>query len=99
VEEDLIPEEDLIERVAVRLNAATVGLVLGFLFGAGLFVATIWLVIKGGPNPGAHLVLLSQFFPGYSVTFTGSILGFVYGFLVGFVTGAVLGAVYNKLAR
>ena len=99
MEEDLIPEEDLIERVAVRLNAATVGLVLGFLFGAGLFVATIWLVIKGGPHPGAHLALLSQFFPGYSVTFLGSILGFVYGFLVGFVTGAVLGAVYNKLAR
>jgi len=97
--QNLVPEEELIERVAVRLNAATVGLVLGFLFGAAIFVATIWLVIKGGPNPGAHLVLLSQFFPGYSVTFPGSILGFVYGFLVGFVTGVVLGAVYNKLAR
>ena len=94
-----VPEEELIERVAVRLNAATVGLVFGFLLGAGLFVATMWLVIKGGPHPGAHLALLSQFFPGYSVTFLGSILGFVYGFLVGFVTGVVLGAVYNKLAR
>jgi hypothetical protein len=97
--EHLVPEEELIERVALRLNAAMVGLVLGFLFAAGLFVATVWLVIKGGPHPGAHLILLSQFFPGYSISFLGAICGSVYGFIVGFVTGAVLGAVYNKLAR
>ena len=81
------------------MNAGLVGVVLGLLCGAVLFLATIWLVIKGGPNPGAHLVLLSQYFPGYSVSFFGSIVGFVYAFLAGLVTGAVLGAVYNKLAR
>ena len=81
------------------MNAGLVGVVLGLLCGAVPFLATIWLVIKGGPNPGAHLVLLSQYFPGYSVSFFGSIVGFVYAFLAGLVTGAVLGAVYNKLAR
>ena len=89
----------MIERVVTRMNAGLVGVVLGLLCGAVLSLATIWLVIKGGPNPGAHLVLLSQYFPGYSVTFFGSIVGFVYAFLAGLVTGAVLGAVYNKLAR
>ena len=95
----MLPEEEIIERVAVRMNATMIGLVLGLLCGTGLFLATVWLVIKGGPNPGAHLVLLGQYFPGYSVTFLGGVLGFIYAFLVGFVTGAVLGAVYNKLAR
>lgn len=92
-------EEEVIERVVVRLNAVLTGIVLGFLCGIGLFLATIWLVIKGGPHPGAHLVLLSQYFPGYSVSVLGSLIGFFYAFLLGFVTGSLLGFIYNKIAR
>jgi hypothetical protein len=55
--------------------------------------------LKGGPNVGAHLSLLSVFFPGYRVTFFGSIIGFCYAFAVGFISGVILGAVYNKFAR
>ncbi len=74
-------------------------MVLGFLLGLGLFLTTNFLVLKGGPNVGAHLGLLGQYFPGYRVTFLGSLIGFVYAFILGFVIGAVLGAVYNKVAR
>ena len=69
------------------------------MFGAGLFLATNFLVIKGGPHVGAHLGLLANFFPGYRVTFFGSIIGFFYMFIVGLIVGMVLGAVYNKIAR
>ena len=72
---------------------------LGFLFGAGLFLATNFLVLKGGPHVGAHLGLLGQFFPGYRVSFWGSIVGFFYMFAAGLMIGVVLGAVYNKIAR
>jgi hypothetical protein len=92
-------EEETITRVVVRMNATMIGLVLGFLCGIALFLATNWLVLKDGPNPGAHLGLLSQYFPGYDVTFVGSLIGFVYAFLAGFLSGAILGAVYNKLAK
>jgi hypothetical protein len=92
-------EEKAIERVVVRLNAALTGVVFGFLCGAGVLLATIWLVIKGGPHPGAHLILLSQYFPGYTVSVVGSLIGFVYAFAIGFLTGAFLGFVYNRLAR
>jgi hypothetical protein len=92
-------EEELITSAVVQLNAAFLGLVAGLLLGFGLFVATIWLVLKGGPHPGAHLRLLSQYFPGYSVTFLGSLVGFLYAFVVGFIGGSVVGIVYNKLAR
>jgi hypothetical protein len=92
-------EEEVIERVIVRLNAVLTGVVLGLLCGIGLFLATIWLVIKGGPHPGVHLILLSQYFPGYSVSVLGSLVGFLYAFLIGFVTGGFLGFVYNRIAR
>ena len=42
----------------------------------GLFIATNWLVIKGGERVGPHLQLLSQYFIGYRVTFLGSFIDF-----------------------
>ncbi len=93
------PEEDRFDKAVILLNAKLLGIVLGFLSGTALFLATNFLVLKGGPHTGAHLSLLASFFPGYRVTFFGSIIGFCYGFLVGFLIGTVLGAVYNKIAR
>jgi len=92
-------EEERLEKAVIRLNAKFLGIVLGFVLGLGLFLATNILVLKGGPVVGPHLALLSQFFPGYRVTFLGSLIGFCYAFVVGFVIGAVLGAVYNKVAQ
>ena len=95
----MYPEEQQLEHAVILLNGKLLGIVLGFLFGAGLFLATNFLVLKGGPHVGAHLGLLSQFFPGYRVTLFGSVVGFCYMFVVGLVMGTVLGAVYNKIAR
>lgn len=95
----MYPEEQQLERAVILLNGRLLGIVLGFLFGAGLFLATNFLVLKGGLHVGAHLGLLGQFFPGYRVSFWGSIVGFLYMFAVGLITGVVLGAVYNKIAR
>ena len=92
-------EEEILEKAVIRLNAKLLGTVLGLILGFGLFAATLILVIRGGPNAGEHLGLLAQFFPGYSITYIGSIVGFLYAFLVGFVIGAVIGSVYNKVAR
>ena len=92
-------EEVLIQKAVVFLNAKLLGIVIGIFMGTGLFLATNFLVLKGGPNVGAHLSLLSVFFPGYRVTFFGSIIGFCYAFAVGFISGVILGAVYNKFAR
>jgi hypothetical protein len=67
--------------------------------GLGLFVATNWLIIKGGEVVGPHLALLGQFLPGYEVTFLGSVIGLAYGLVVGFVLGYGVSALYNHLAR
>ncbi len=82
-----------------RLNARAWGIAIGLLLGGGLFVATILLVAKGGPRVGEHLGLLRIYFPGYSVTPVGSLIGFMYGFVVGYALGRLLGMVYNRLVR
>jgi hypothetical protein len=92
-------EDELIGRAVVRMNAKLMGLVVGLVLGFGLFLATNILVLKGGPVVGPHLALLGQFYPGYAVTFLGSLIGFLYAFATGFVIGAVFGAVYNQIAR
>jgi hypothetical protein len=92
------PNQDL-RRAVARLNQRAWGITLGLLLGGGLFIATNVLVIRGGPVVGPHLSLLGVYFPGYRVTFTGSLVGFVYAFVVGYALGRLIGAVYNRLVR
>ena len=65
--------------------------------GGGVFVMTIWLVIKDGPLVGQHLQLLSNYFPGYSVTWAGAFVGFLYGAVIGGVAGWAVGRIYNRI--
>ena len=90
----MVDEEALLREV-IRLSRNVLGLTLGMLVATGIFLATNILVLKGGPNVGSHLQLLSQYFPGYRVTFGGSFLGAAYGFIVGYINGWVIAAVYN----
>lgn len=91
------PTEVELRRAIQRLNAQAWGIAIGMLSGLGLFVATNVLVLKGGEEVGQHLGLLSQYFPGYSVTFVGSVVGFVYLFVLGYILGRLIGTVYNRL--
>jgi len=91
-------QEHAIRSTVMRLNAQAWGLAFGFLFGLGLFAATMVLVLRGGENVGAHLGLLGVYFPGYSVSILGSFVGFAYAFVVGYVTGRLIGLVYNRVA-
>jgi hypothetical protein len=70
-----------------KLDRIALGVALGAVFGGIVFLATIFLVVKGGPNPGRNLSLLNQYFAGYSVTTTGAFVGLLYAFLTGFVVG------------
>jgi hypothetical protein len=78
-----------------RMHAVATGMATGLICGLGLFIATLWLVIKGGEVVGPHLGLLSQYFIGYSVSWPGSFVGLAYGFLAGFLLGYVTSHIYN----
>lgn len=88
----------LVARTIARLRAGIVAIVTGMVGGFALFAATLWLVIKGGPNVGQHLGLLQAYYPGYTVTWTGSLVGFAYGALTGAVIGWCVAWLYNLLA-
>ena len=90
--------ETLVLVRVVRLNAAIAGVVTGLLAGLALFVATNWLLLKGGPVVGPHLALLGQYFIGYRVSFVGSLIGFAWAFVLGFLVGAAVVTIYNRLA-
>ncbi len=92
-------QEAAVESYLLRLNGRAWGIALGVLFGLALFFATNVLVWQGGENVGQHLGLLRVYFPGYSVSFAGSLIGFVYAFVVGYATGRILCGVYNRTAR
>ena len=92
----VLPEEKLFSGVLLP-NAKVVGLALGVILGLGIFVATNWLVIKGGERVGPHLILLSQYFIGYKVTFLGSLIGAAYGFTLGTICGGLIGWIYNRI--
>jgi len=89
------PEEEKLFRGVLLLNAKVLGLVLGITLALVVFVATNWLVIKGGEHVGRHLQLLSQYFLGYRVSFIGSLIGAAYGFTIGTLCGALIGWIYN----
>ncbi len=89
---------DIDPRVRVlRLDALAQGITTGVICGLAVFVATNWLIVKGGQVVGPNLALLAQFFPGYRVTFVGSLIGFAYAFVTGFVIGLVVCSLYNRL--
>jgi protoporphyrinogen oxidase len=79
--------ERALARVFLKLDGLAFGLSLGTFAGLFLFLATLVLVLKGGDSVGPRLELLSQYFPGYSVTALGSLVGLFYGFITGFTGG------------
>lgn len=96
------PPDEIEPALAVRilrLEAVVQGVAWGLVAGLALFLATNFLVLKGGRVVGPHLSLLRQFFVGYEVTFVGSLIGFAYAFACGFVAGYLVSLVYNRVAR
>jgi len=89
--------EEEISRAVAKMQAGVLAVVCGLIGGLGIFIATVWLLLEGGPQVGAHLQLLSNYFIGYSVTWRGSFVGFFYGALTGGVLGWTIGYIYNKL--
>lgn len=90
-------EEKILKQAVVRLNGHILGFVMGIIGALVIFVATNWLVIKGGEVVGPHLGLLGQFFIGYDVTFVGSLIGAAYGFITGYLSGLLIGWIYNAV--
>jgi hypothetical protein len=93
-------EDQVLVQAFARLKPVALGVAFGSVKGFLLALATAILLIEG-PSPGSagevggHLKLLAHYFPGYSVTPLGALLGLGYGFLSGFVLGVALATLVN----
>ncbi len=89
----------LLDKAAVqlieRIDPVALGVAGGVVCGVLLSLATVVLVLKGGPVVGPNLALLGQYLPGYSVSLRASPLGTVYGGAVGFLAGWTFARVRN----
>ena len=81
-----IPDEVLTQGFA-RIDKFGFATAIGSVSGLLIFLATLWLLIKGGEVIGPNLLLLEQYFIGYSVTIEGAFIGMGYSFLCGFLFG------------
>ncbi len=79
--------EEVLEGAFPKLDPLALGLSLGTVLGAGLMLATWFLLLRGGDASGKTLTLLGQFYPGYTVTAVGGLVGLIYGLLTGFLLG------------
>jgi len=76
------------------LNAKSLGLAGGVLWGITMFILTLLNLYTGYGSMWAALMV--DVYPGYEVTLPGSIIGLIWGFVDGFVGLFLLAWLYNK---
>jgi uncharacterized membrane protein YedE/YeeE len=91
-------ERELVRDAVVRLRSRVMALVFAMVGGAGLFLTTVWHLLREGRREAPNIELLNNYFPGYSVTWPGALLGLAYGAITGAVLGWVVAWVYNRVA-
>jgi protoporphyrinogen oxidase len=93
LEEDVSAEEVVevikksAERVFPKLDAPALGLSLGLMTGVLLAVITLFAWQQGDPGVVTAVELINQFYPGYTVTLLGAVIGFLYAFVTGYLVG------------
>ena len=78
----------------MTLNAKSLGLAGGVLWGVLLLVMTLISVWTG--YGAGFLNAIAGIYPGFSIGYLGSVIGLVYGFVDGFIGLFVLAWLYNK---
>jgi protoporphyrinogen oxidase len=89
-----VPDQIIAETFG-RIDKSAFGIATGCISGLAVFLATLWLVFKGGPIVGPRLELLGQYFFGYTVSIEGAFWGFCHGFLWGFLFGGLFAYLRN----
>lgn len=81
-----------------RMDVVALGVAIGTLLAAALFMMTAILLVKGaapGEPIGAHLGLLGVYLPGYTVSWMGGLIGAVWAWVGGFVVGFIWAVLWN----
>jgi len=89
---------EIVRIAVVRLRARVMALVGAMVGGAGVSLTTVWHVLQRGNLETPDLRLLGNYFPGYTVSWSGACLGLIYGAIGGAVLGWIVAWVYNRVS-
>lgn len=81
------------------VSGMSLGLALGGLAALQLVLTTNWLVLRGTAHLSSNAALLSNYLPGYSVSFAGSLAGGAQLFGFVFISAVLFSAAYNTVAK
>mgnify|MGYP001242648749 CR=1 FL=1 len=84
----------------MTLNIKAFALACGILWGLSLFLVT-WWIIYFEPHvmeENTFLTFIGYFYPGYTVSPLGSIIGLVWAFVDGIIGGAIFAWLYNMIS-
>jgi glycosyltransferase involved in cell wall biosynthesis len=83
-----------------KIDALALGVAVGAVFALGLFSATGILILRPGTHEAKGLLeLLSQFMPGYEVSWRGASIGSLQAFVYGYAFGALFATIRNFSMR
>lgn len=85
-------------QTTLRMSGKHLGLALGGVVSIGLVITTNWLVIRGTADESMNAMLLSNYLPGYTVSFWGSIVGGVQLFFITYIICLIFSWLYNVVA-
>jgi len=80
----------------MKLNKKAFALATGIIWAALILVMTLWVLWRGGGNT---MILLEQFYFGYSISYLGAVIGLIYGFVDGFIGGWLFAWLYNIFVK
>jgi hypothetical protein len=90
--------EGILRAAFARFDVRALGIATGAFAAAAIFVLTAVLLLKAQPPTqavGPHLANLAIALPGYSVSWSGGIIGAVEGFVLGYLVGIVFAMGWN----
>lgn len=90
-----VPAERVLEVVFAKLDPVALGAAIGVVGGLFLFLTTALLILKGGNAAVRTLSLLSQYLPGFEVTWRGASVGLIEAGLGGFALGFLIARLRN----
>lgn len=83
----------------LRIAGHPLGLAFGGVMASMLVVSTNILVLRGTADESIHAALLSNYLPGYTVSFVGSLIGCAELFFLSYLVCLLFGFIYNFITR
>lgn len=80
----------------MRINVKALALTLGILWGLGVFIAVLWVILLDGAH--GQPLFFAVIYRGVTASWPGAVLGLAWGVLDGVIGGLLIGWLYNKIA-